>query len=84
MNLQSETAIRARQPKRPDSKAGTVRRILADGPALTCDVVAETGWHRKLASGHLINLWKRGELTREPFIRPGKSLAYLYSLKARP
>lgn len=85
--MQSETAPTAnragrRQPKRPDSKAGTVRRILTDGPATTADVIAETGWNRQNACTHLIHLFKRGELTREPFKRKGMPGCFLYSLKA--
>jgi predicted ArsR family transcriptional regulator len=64
----------------PDSKASRVLRILADGPATTSEVAAETGWTVKIACAHLLNLVERGKVDRSPFHRKGQRSAWLWRL----
>jgi hypothetical protein len=66
---------------RPDSRASRVLAILAEGPATTGEVAAETGWGVHLTCAHLFSLLQRGKISRSPFKQHGARTWWLWSLK---
>lgn len=53
----------------PESKASACLSVLADGPATTGEIAAETGMPSKLAGTHLRNLFERGKVRRSRFVK---------------
>lgn len=67
----------------PSSKASACLAVLADGPATTGEIAAETGMPSKLAGTHLRNLYERGKVKRERFVRAsgrGRRVCWLWSV----
>lgn len=67
----------------PNSKAQRCLAVLADGPATTGEIAAETGLQSKLAGTRMALLHKRGKVQRERWVKPegrGQRDCWLWSL----
>lgn len=66
------------------SKSYRCMVALQEGPATTAEVADTTGLTKRLASGHLKNLFRKHKIAREPFyVRragPGRSSVWLWML----
>jgi hypothetical protein len=62
------------------TQAARILAVLADGPATTPEVVAETGLPLKHCCAILRDLWISGKLQREPFRRYKLAPTFLYSV----
>lgn len=71
---------RAMQQMHPDSKASRVLAILADGPATTAEIAAETGWTKHNTCAHVKNLHMRGKVERKPWHVKGQGPRFLWFL----
>lgn len=58
------------------SKAAQCLDILAEGPATTAEVAAETGMTSHNACSHLFNLHGKGRIERAPYYKPGDTRRY--------
>lgn len=61
------------------TQVARILAVLAEGPATTPEVVAETGLPLKHCCAHLRSLWQRGRVTRAPFKRDRLAPTFLYS-----
>lgn len=69
----------------PDSKASACLAVLADGPATTAEIAAETGFSKHLACSHLFNLLARNKVEHTPYFKPGQPKRFwLWSIKGGP
>lgn len=66
---------------KPGTKAAKVIEILAERPATTSEVAAETNWGRHNSCAHLENLYLKGKIGRKEHQRVGKRIVYLWMLR---
>lgn len=64
---------------RPRPKLERMLAVLADGPATTGEVAAETGLSIRRTGAKLRYLWLTGDVEREIFPMPDKRIRYLWS-----
>lgn len=71
--------------KNTPGKAAACLAVLADGPATTAEVAAETGLSTKIAGTHLANQAKLGKCEKAPFgdatDKLGRHRRLIWSLK---
>lgn len=67
----------------PASKNSQLLRVLAEGPATTGEIVAETGWPPKNIVARLTVQMKAGRVQRTPYQAEGEQSRWLWALSAK-